>query len=80
MPDGRLVDHKLTAGVRVSGNDLLYDRRPEAEPLPFADSDSPSSPGQRLTRLKPRAAVGQEVADASPPRQLTEREEGLQLR
>ena len=54
MPDGRLVDHKLTAGVRVSGNDLLYDRRPEAEPLPFADSDSPSSPGQRLTRLKPR--------------------------
>jgi uncharacterized protein (DUF488 family) len=29
MPDGRLVGHRLTAGVRISGNGLLYDSRPE---------------------------------------------------
>jgi len=29
----------LTAGVRVSGDELFYDRLPAADPLPFQDAD-----------------------------------------
>jgi len=39
MPDGRLDSHGLTAGVRVSGDELFYDRLPAADPLPFQDAD-----------------------------------------
>jgi uncharacterized protein (DUF488 family) len=38
MPDGRLSRHELTAGVRVSGDELLYDSLPAADPLPFPDA------------------------------------------
>ncbi len=39
MPDGRLAGHEPTAGVRVRGNELVYDRLPGADPLPFPDPD-----------------------------------------
>jgi uncharacterized protein (DUF488 family) len=35
MPDGRLVIHEPTGGVRVADGQLRYDRLPGAEPLPF---------------------------------------------
>ena len=38
MPDGRLAAHEPTPGVRVSGGELIYDRLPAAEPLPFPGS------------------------------------------
>ncbi|MBO0775199.1 MAG: DUF488 domain-containing protein [Actinobacteria bacterium] len=40
MPDGRLAGHQPTAGVRVQGSELFYDRLAGAEPLPF----EPASP------------------------------------
>jgi uncharacterized protein (DUF488 family) len=38
MPDGKLASHEPTAGVRVAGADLVYDRPRGAEPLPFPDA------------------------------------------
>lgn len=35
MPEGRLADHALTAGVQVVGNELRYQRSPAEDPLPF---------------------------------------------
>lgn len=37
MPDGKLASHEPTAGVRVAGLDLRYDRLSGTEPLPFSD-------------------------------------------
>ncbi|MGE5131989.1 MAG: DUF488 family protein [Gemmatimonadota bacterium] len=38
MPDGRLAEHQLTDGVRVRQHELVYDRLPGADPLPFPDA------------------------------------------
>ncbi len=35
MPDGRLAAHEPTAGVRVRGGELVYDRLAGTDPLPF---------------------------------------------
>jgi uncharacterized protein (DUF488 family) len=40
MPDGRLSGHELTAGVRVSGNELVYDSPHATDPLPFPFPDA----------------------------------------
>lgn len=37
MPDGRLAEHVLTDGVRARQHDLVYDRLPGADPLPFPE-------------------------------------------
>jgi uncharacterized protein (DUF488 family) len=41
MPDGRLDRHALTAGVRVSGTELVYDSLPVAGPHRTGHVDSP---------------------------------------
>jgi len=40
MPDGRLRSHELTAGVRVSGSELLYDSTQATDQLPFTDDEA----------------------------------------
>jgi uncharacterized protein DUF488 len=41
MPDGRLDHHELTAGVRVSGTELVYDKQSAPGPHPAGRVDSP---------------------------------------
>jgi len=38
MPDGKIAPHEPTAGVRVAGDELLYDRPPGSDLLPFPDA------------------------------------------
>jgi uncharacterized protein (DUF488 family) len=43
MPDARLERHELTAGVRVSTHQLLYDGILTVDPLPFPSADAPDN-------------------------------------
>jgi uncharacterized protein (DUF488 family) len=38
MPDGRLADHEVTAGVQVMGSELRYERVRLADHLPFGEA------------------------------------------